>query len=468
MKPALMRSVSKGLFLCGLTALFACGGAVEQKAETPPQVCPTCPVCDATPSPTPEDLAEKLKGILEKNVKKFRTNPEAFQAASNQFGIAAKIGSKEIIAEDFPRFVSFFWAVDSEFRIQQLRAMMSTNRLIDMLKPATGKFDIAVAPKDLEAEDASLLISQVIVDWAEVQRTLEDDFMGLGVENVMGVKPMDDLPGVENMMKDLLAIVAPPQPVPTPTATPGLKTSSLRLLSWLEGSASAQTQGGIKGKAGAGLPVHSKAVPRVKIKDAPLLLGRVLTFNVGGKLLVSQSPLMAAIPEFQAIPVEQFQFKLEKQSVGPAYHDVVEQKVNALAAIPKRNMQDWWELSHGLTELRLLKQLVDYSKIEAAPAESAPMQPTINSSGNTSGSILPKVDAGTSTTSGSSAPGQRPSNSPDQRSEAGSVPRPAGTAPTEAAGVSPTRPDSLTAPAQAQPSTARPSSGPSGAQPAGQ
>lgn len=367
MVSAVPRRLRNVLFTLALFSLTACGGGQEDAPPAP--VCPACPVCEATPTPSAQDILARLEELEKNSIKKFRVSPEDFKAAANQFGIADKIGQKEIVAEDFARFAGFFWQVDAEFRIQYLRAMMTTNRLIDMMKPTVGKFDISVAPKDPEAEDVSLLISQAIVDWAQVQRLLEDNFRGLGVENVMGVKPADEMPHAEAMMQELLAIVAPP--LPTPLPTPGPQATSASLLSLLLSDAHAQGQPAVKGKPGAVPAKASKAVPRVKVRQAPFLLARVISYNVGGRNFVLQSPLMIAAPQFQAVPVEQFQFKIEKQSVGPAYRDAVDSKVQALAAKPNRDMVDWWNLSHGLIELRLLNQLVDFSKVEAAPGPSS-------------------------------------------------------------------------------------------------
>lgn len=443
-----LRRIRPALLASSLIALLACGGGGEK--EVPQQACPVCPVCDVTPSPTPQDLqqqlVDKIKFIDEKAVKKFRTNPEAFQAALNQFGVTDKIGKKEIAVEEFAKMVGFFWAVDSEFRIQYLRAMMTTNRVVDMLKPAAGKFDVNIAPKDPEADDISLLVSQAIVDWAQVQRTLEDDFIGLGFENVMGVKPGDELPEAETMMKELRSMLTPAMPTPMPTAAPlpplpGPKSAALPLLEWLEGRASAQTQSGLKGKASGGLAKPSKAVPRMRIMQAPLLLARVLSYKVGTQTFVLQSPLMAAIPEFQAIPVEQFQFPIEKMSVGPAYLDSVKAMVEELAAKPKRDMVDWWQASHGVTELRLLNQLVDYNKVAPQPAPVSTPAP----SGPATGAERPNLPSGAE---------PRPS---------GAEARPSGAVPGQVPDVGAQRPSQPSGAAAPTQPTTRPEA-PSGAQ----
>jgi len=460
MKSTLARRIAPALLALSLTALISCGGAAEQK-EASQQACPTCPVCNATPTPSAQDLQQELEklraGLLEKNSKKFRANPEDLKSAAAQFGISDKIGKKEVIAEDFPKFVNFFWAVDSEFRIQYLRAMMTTNRLVEMVKPATGKFDINVAPKDLEAEDVSLLISQAIVDWAQVQRTLEDDFMGFGIENVMGVLPSEDLPQAGDMMKDLLQIVAPPMPVPTPTMAPlpiGPKSAGLPLLNWLEGNAWAQ-QAKAKAKPDT-LPVHSKAVPRVKVMQAPFLLARVLSFKVGAQqIFVLQSPLMAAEPAFQAIAVDQFHFALEKMTVGPGYRDAVQAKVDELAAKPKRDIVDWWQFSHGATELRLVDQLVDYNKLPpqstapstaTTPAGPATTTPGTTSPGTAPSTERPGLPSGAQPGPAPSEP--HPSGAQGQQPLPNDQPRPS--APSGA--IAPGTPSRTDSPAAAQPS----------------
>lgn len=425
------RRLRNALFTLILFALAACGGGQEEAPPAP--VCPACPVCEATPTPSAEEAAQNLADQIIITEKLLRVPEGSLKASASKFGIVDKLGVKEVSAEDFPRFVSLFWDIDAEFRIQYLRAMMTTNRLVDMVKPTIGKFDINVAPKDLEAEDVSLLISQAIVDWAQVQRLLEDNFRGLGIENVMGVKPSDEMPHAEAMMQELLAIVAPP--LPTPLPSPGPQATSASLLSVLLRDAHAQGQPAVKGKPGAAPAKASKAVPRVKVRQAPFLLARVISYNVGGKNFVLQSPLMVAAPQFQAVPVEQFQFKVEKQSVGPGYRDAVDAKVQALAAKPNRDMVDWWNLSHGLIELRLLNQLVDFSKVEAAPA--AP-----GSSSGTGETLAPLGGAGTASP-GESA--QRPATASGAQAPDTAQPRPS----TGQAAAAPTAPE-------ARPSTATP------------
>lgn len=460
MKPAKPRSLLSALLTLGTLALASCGGGQEPAPPQQAQACPACPVCDATPTPSAEDIRQLLEKLEKEAVKKFRTNPESFKAAAAQFGIADKIGKKEISAEDFPRFVSFFWQVDPEFRIQQLRAMMTTNRLMDMLKPAVGKFDINVSPKDPEAEDASLLVSQAIVDWAQVQRILEDNFMSLGVENVMGVKPSDEMPHAETMMVELRELLTPATP---PSATPGPQATSASLLSLLVSEAQAQAQPLPKGKTGAATAKISKAVPRVKVKEAPLLLARVISFNVGGTNFVLRSPLMAAIPEFQAIPVDQFQFKLEKLSVGPAYRDKVDAMVQELAAKPKRDMVDWWNLSHGLIELRLLNQLVDPSKVDAAvPAPNlSPLGTgTTTQAGGTEAAPSDSTQRPTLPTPERQNPDTaqpRPSTSQGAAPQAAPEARPSPATPDQAV-PAPTRPEAAPRPAQTPAGAERPSS----------
>lgn len=427
MVSAMIRRLRNTLLPILMLTLAACGGGKEEAPPAP--VCPSCPVCDATPSPSVEDLAQQLQDKLDRLVKKLRVSPESFKASAAKFGVAEKFGSKEISAEDFPKFVSFFWEVDAEFRIQYLRAMMTQNRLVEMVKPSVGKFDINVAPKDLEAEDVSLLVSQAIVDWAQVQRLLEGHFRDLGVENVAGVKPSDEMPHAEAMMQELLSIVAPP--LPTPVPTPGPQATSASLLSLLIRDAHAQSA--TKGKTLAPTPKVSKAVPRVKVRQAPFLLARVISYNVGGKNFVLQSPLMAAIPEFQALPVEQFQFKVEKLSVGPGYRDSVDARVQALAAKPNRDMVDWWNLSNGLIELRLLNQLLDPNKV----VETAP--PASPSAGGDQ-AIPPAGDASPT------SPTQRPLGGLERQSPDAATTRPSAAAPS----------GSLTSP-ETRPSTASPS-----------
>jgi hypothetical protein len=285
--------------------------------------------------------------------------------------------------------------------------------------------------------------------------------MGMGVENVMGVKPSDDMPHAEAMMKDLLAIVAPPgAPAASPLPSPGPKSASRGLLSLLEGNAWAQ-QLPVATKTTktrtAGVKV-SKAVPRVKVKQAPFLLARVISFNVGGRNFVPQSALMAAIPEFQAVPVEQFQFKLEKMSVGPAYRDAVDAKVQELAAKPQRDMVDWFVLSHGLNELRLLNQLVDFSKVAPQPlAPAGGGTSTAPGALPTSGGITAAPSAAGGTTERPFAPSgaeARP-NATELRPGL-----PGAAAPSEAG--APTRPDqpSALAPAASPPKTELPSGAP--------
>ncbi len=431
MVSAAPRRLRNVLFTLALFSLTACGGGQEDAPPAP--VCPACPVCEATPTPSAEEAAQNLADKIIETEKLLRVPEGSLKASAGKFGIADKLGVKEISAEDFPRFVSLFWDVDAEFRIQYLRAMMTTNRVVEMVRPSVGKFDINIAPKDPEAEDVSLLVSQAIVDWAQVQRLLEDNFRRLGVENVMGVKPSDEMPHAEAMMQELLAIVRPPAPTPMPS--PGPQATSASLLSVLLREAQAQGQPVVKAKPGAPTAKVSKAVPRVKIAQAPFLLARVISFNIGGRNFVPQSPLMAVQPEFQAVSVEQFRFKLEKQSVGPAYRDAVDVKVQTLAAKPNRDMVDWWNLSHGLIELRLLNQLVDFSKIEAAPAVPGP-------SSGTGETLAPSGSAGTAPAGESS---QRPATASGAQAPDAAQPRPS----TGQAAPAPSA-------AEARPSTATP------------
>ncbi|MCC6272325.1 MAG: hypothetical protein IT572_02560 [Deltaproteobacteria bacterium] len=431
MVSAAPRRLRNVLFTLALFSLTACGGGQEDAPPAP--VCPACPVCEATPTPSAEEAAQNLADKIIETEKLLRVPEGSLKASASKFGVVDKLGVKEISAEDFPRFVSLFWDIDAEFRIQYLRAMMTTNRVVDMMKPTVGKFDINIAPKDPEAEDVSLLVSQAIVDWAQVQRLLEDNFRRLGVENVMGVKPSDEMPHAETMMQELLVMVRPPAPTPMPT--PGPQAASASLLSFLLHEAHAQGQTVIKGKTGTATAKISKAVPRVKVREAPLLLARVISYNVGGKIFVLHSLLMIAVPEFQAVPVEHFQFKLERMTIGPGYRDAVDAKVQTLAAKPKRDMVDWWNLSHGLIELRILNQLVDFSKVEAAPAAPGP-------SSGTGETLAPLGGAGTAP-AGEGA--QRPAQPSGAQAPDAAQPRPS----TGQAAPAPSAPE-------ARPSTATP------------
>jgi hypothetical protein len=354
--------------------LFSCGGGGggEEKA------CPACPVCAAsTPGPAPEDIRQQLQqDNIKKLAARLNLNFDQLQAVAVKLNVVDKFGRKEIAAEDFPHLVDFLWEVDPEFRVHQLRAMVAMNRLVDMLKPASGpKFDVNVLPKDPQAEDVSQLISEAIVAQTQVQRQIEEDLGALGIENVRGLRSTDDMPAAPGMMQELLSIVAPPQATPGPTPKPA--SAGLWDWSWLESSARAQSSRGrlATTTSTSAAPLHSTTIVRIKTKAAPLLLARVMTYDVAGKNFVLQSPFLKSIPEFQAIPAEQYQFKVEKQSVGPAYRDALDAKVQALAAKPQRDLSDWWEVSHLVAELRLANQLVDYNKIAPAapvPVASAP------------------------------------------------------------------------------------------------
>jgi len=374
MKRSSLGLVVSGLLLMG-SLLSSCGGGGDEAANVAQNVpAPSCPICPPPPPPpSPVPVLPSVSDILHGLEKKFKSNPESIQGAAQKEKIMDRLGQPEITAEEFPRFVSFFWALDPEFRILQLRAMVSTNRLVDMLKPEKGKFDINTPPKDIEAEDSSLLIGQVIVDWSLVQARLVDDFRSAQITNISDVAPGEDFPPAEAMMQELKALVTPPEP--------GLPEKTLQgAMLLLEGDAFAQTSFArptakpIAGK-------RSLAVVRVKTITAPLLLARTISYKVGDKPFVLQSPFMVAAPEFSATPAAQFQFKVEKMSVGPGYRDAVESKVNVLAEIQKRTIPEWWELAEGMTELRLVKQLVDETKI--APPESlpTPAMPTEPSTG---------------------------------------------------------------------------------------
>lgn len=434
-----------------LATLSACGG---QKAEPPPQAPQAQLVCPPQPSPCPAppevDPVLSLEQLLAQADIKAKANE---MAAKLQ--IKEKLGQKEISPEEFGKFATLAWAVDPALRVAYFRALDRTNQLIDLVKPADGgKFDPLAVPADPE-QDISFRISEVIVNWALVQRMIVNDLRALGVENVSAIRADDDFSPAEPMMRDLLPLVAPPpEPAPLPAA-----------LSFFLPDAFAQTQKTVKGgklppKIPAKAMVLVKTMPRIKVAQAPLLLARTLSFKVGGAAYVLESPLQVAAPEFRAVPVDQFQFKLEKKFVGDAYFNELSAAVTQLANVPQRSQVQWREMAYGLTELKLVLNNLNPNYGEPPPspspqpvpaAPSTPAQPTAPTP-PTAGTN-PEPAPGTAT---------RPDPGPSGAAPAtGSATRP-DTAPSGAAPVlPPARPESGFGPQPSAPTTGteRPSTG---------
>jgi hypothetical protein len=101
-------------------------------------------------------------------------------------------------------------------------------------------------------------------------------------------------------------------------------------------------------------------------------LARTFAYNVDGKTYVLRSPFGKAAAEFHAIPAESYTFKVEKQMIGRTYRDAVETRLLALAALPNRNVSQWWETATAMAELKLANQLVDFSKPPESMPESVP------------------------------------------------------------------------------------------------
>ena len=57
-------------------------------------------------------------------------------------GVFDKFGTEDLTPEEFAKWVSFMWSVDPLLRVDQLRALVDQNNLLDRLKPSPPKVPV--------------------------------------------------------------------------------------------------------------------------------------------------------------------------------------------------------------------------------------------------------------------------------------------------------------------------------------
>src|SRR4029453_2709832 len=156
--------------------------------------------------------------------------------------------------------------VDGNLRIAELRSRVHYNRLLEVLKAG----EAGPASADPDQDNASFLISQAIDDSALVQRSVLEGLRALGIKNVKGVAPSQDLPAATTMMQDLMKLVKPPGTESAPETMKAPLTQAFRR--WILSEALAQTT---RGKAKA--PVAATSTLLQKPAFPPLVRLKTVT-----------------------------------------------------------------------------------------------------------------------------------------------------------------------------------------------